>query len=91
MWQVRWVLKPIVFLACLIPALHLALDRIKVYRHNSMHIELNAQVGAKFSEYLREDLDGRHPREFPDLWFQLQQRILDRLFGGIQVETAKSS
>jgi len=24
MWQIRWVFKPIVFLACLIPALHLA-------------------------------------------------------------------
>src|SRR5258708_12175051 len=23
MWQIRWVLKPLVFLACLIPALHL--------------------------------------------------------------------
>lgn len=28
MWQVRWVLKPIVFLACLIPALHLALGAL---------------------------------------------------------------
>jgi sulfoxide reductase heme-binding subunit YedZ len=25
MWQVRWVAKPLVFLACLLPALHLAL------------------------------------------------------------------
>jgi methionine sulfoxide reductase heme-binding subunit len=28
MWQIRWVLKPIVFVACLLPALHLALGAL---------------------------------------------------------------
>jgi sulfoxide reductase heme-binding subunit YedZ len=28
MWQIRWVLKPAVFVACLIPALHLALGAL---------------------------------------------------------------
>jgi methionine sulfoxide reductase heme-binding subunit len=28
MWQIRWVLKPIVFVGCLIPALHLALGAL---------------------------------------------------------------
>src|SRR5260370_968271 len=28
MWQIRWVLKPLVFLACLIPALHLTVGAL---------------------------------------------------------------
>jgi sulfoxide reductase heme-binding subunit YedZ len=28
MWQIRWVLKPMVFLACLLPALHLGLGAL---------------------------------------------------------------
>jgi sulfoxide reductase heme-binding subunit YedZ len=28
MWQIRWVLKPLVFVACLLPALHLALGAL---------------------------------------------------------------
>ena len=28
MWQIRWVLKPMVFLACLLPALHLTLGAL---------------------------------------------------------------
>jgi sulfoxide reductase heme-binding subunit YedZ len=28
MWQIRWILKPLVFLACLLPALHLALGAL---------------------------------------------------------------
>jgi sulfoxide reductase heme-binding subunit YedZ len=28
MWQIRWILKPLVFLACLIPALHLSIGAL---------------------------------------------------------------
>jgi hypothetical protein len=73
------------------PALHAALERVKVYRHNSVHILLNPEVETKLSEFLRDDLEGRRPGEVPDLWFALQQRVLDKLFMGIQVETAKLS
>lgn len=73
------------------PALHAALERIKVYRHNSMHILLNPKVEKKLGEYLRDDLDGRRPGDVPDLWFSIQQRVLDKLFLAIQVETAKLS
>lgn len=73
------------------PALHDALERIKVYRHNSMHILLNPEVEAKLASYLREDLEGQHPGDVPELWFSLQQRVLDRLFLSIQVETARLS
>ncbi len=73
------------------PALHAALERVKVYRHNSMHILLNPEVETKLSEFLRDDLEGGHPGDVPELWFVLQQRVLDKLFTGIQVETAKLS
>jgi hypothetical protein len=73
------------------PALHAALERIKVYRHNSMHIILQPEVEATLNRYLQEDLEGRHPSDVPELWFTLQQRVLDKLFLGIQVETARLS
>jgi hypothetical protein len=73
------------------PALHAALERVKVYRHNSMHILLNREIETKLSEFLRDDLEGEHPGDVPELWFALQQRVLDKLFTGIQVETAKLS
>ena len=73
------------------PALHAGLERVKVYRNNSMHILLNPGVQTKLSEFLRDDLDGRHPGDLPDSWFALQQRVLDKLFTGIQIETAKLS
>ena len=73
------------------PALHAALERVKVYRHNSMHILLNPEVETKLSEFLRDDLEGGRPGDAPELWFALQQRVLDRIFTGIQVETAKLS
>jgi methionine sulfoxide reductase heme-binding subunit len=41
MWQIRWVLKPIVFMACVIPALHLslgALNAIGVLSIDSMSL-----------------------------------------------------
>ena len=28
MWQIRWVLKPLVFLACLLPALHIGVGAL---------------------------------------------------------------
>ena len=59
MWQIRWVLKPLVFLACLIPALHLTAG------------VLNA-TGAASNEYgffanVNPDVD--HPR-----WSQATER-----------------
>jgi hypothetical protein len=71
------------------PALHQALDRIKVYRHNAVHLMLGPQAEEKFAYFLREDLEGRRPSEVPEVWFLLQQRVLDALFAAIQVEAAR--
>jgi hypothetical protein len=71
------------------PALQLALDRIKVYRINAMHLALLPRVEEKLAAYLNEDLDGRRPSEVAEVWFVLQQRVLDALFAAIQIETAR--
>jgi hypothetical protein len=71
------------------PALHFALDRIKVYRNNAMHLTLLPQVEDKLAAFLNEDLDGKKPSEVSEVWFVLQQRVLDALFAAIQIETAR--
>jgi len=73
------------------PALHVALERVKTYRHRSMHTQLQPEVEAKLSGFLRDDLEGQRLGDSPDSWFVLQQQVLDKLFLGIQVETAKLS
>lgn len=74
-----------------LPALQPALERIKVYRNNAMHLALLPQVQDKLAAFLNEDLDGKRPGEVSDVWFVLQQRVLDALFAAIQVETARLS
>jgi hypothetical protein len=68
------------------PALWAALHKIRVYRHERDHIELNATVNQHFTEMLAEDLEGRSPSQVEDLYFVLQQRVLDNLFRAIQTE-----
>lgn len=71
------------------PALWDALNRIKVYRHNRMHIQLKPNVERALCKYLSQDLEGREPRQVDDLWFVLQQTVLDALLAGLQVEISK--
>ena len=71
------------------PALFDALHRIKVYRHNRMHIRLKPDVEQVLRDYLQRDLEGRDPRHVDDLWFVLQQAVLDALLAGLQVEISK--
>lgn len=71
------------------PALWDALHRIKVYRHNRMHIRLKPDVEQVLRDYLHRDLEGRDPRQVEDLWFVLQQAVLDALLAGLQVEISK--
>ncbi len=71
------------------PALHLALERIKVYRHNSMHLYLKPQFEEKLASFLKHDLQDKRPNEVADFWFVLQQRVLDNLFAAIQIESSR--
>jgi len=74
---------------CTYPALQNALERVKVYRNNAMHLVLQPQVEQKLAEFLKEDLEGRQPSEVDDLWFILQQRVLDGLFAAVQAEAIR--
>ena len=55
------------------PALHEALHRLKIYRHHRMHIRLNPEVEKALQRFLKQDLEGREPRNVENLWFVLQQ------------------
>ena len=69
------------------PALSEALRRIKIYRHNRVHIRLTGQAVHELDFFLKRDLSGRSPSNVSELWFQLQQCVLDDLLVGILVET----
>jgi hypothetical protein len=71
------------------PGLLFALQRIKLYRHNYMHLRLNPKVNDEFLAYLDRDLEGKNPSQVPELYFVLQQATLDGLLTGIQVEVNK--
>ena len=68
------------------PALSSALRRIKVYRHDRVHIRLTDQATEELKGFLQRDLSGRPPRSFPELWFHLQQCVLDDLLICLFVE-----
>jgi hypothetical protein len=73
------------------PALQDALHRIKVYRHQRMHIRLNPAVEIALQRFIKQDLESREPRNVDDLWFLLQQATLDALLNALQVEISKLS
>jgi hypothetical protein len=68
------------------PSLWYALHRIKIYRHNHMHLKLNPHANRDLLDYLNQDLEGRSPSRVKDLYFVLQQCVLDGLLTGIQME-----
>lgn len=71
------------------PALFQALHRIKVYRHSEFHMELKEAVDTAYRSFLQQDLEGREPRNVLDLYFTLQQAVLDSLWNAIQVELSR--
>jgi len=73
------------------PELSDALDRIRLYRHSRVHLKLDAPVNAKVLEFRERDLTGLRPTQVQDLWFTLQQRVLDELLNGILIEIDKLS
>ncbi len=65
--------------------------RIRVYRNESDHLELNQTVNEQYLKFLKEDLEGRSPSQVRDLYFVLQQRILDHLLYNTQIEITRIS
>lgn len=73
------------------PDLWQALQRIKVYRNNDLHLELNATVEAELKRYLDLDLEGKAFSQLKEPWFALQQAVLDGMMLGVQYELARHS
>jgi hypothetical protein len=73
------------------PDLWQALQRIKVYRNNDLHLELNPTVEAELARYLAVDLEGRRMSQLEEPWFALQQAVLDEMMLAIQYELARHS
>jgi hypothetical protein len=68
------------------PDLWIGLNRIKSYRHNDFHLELNEFADEYYKDYLKEDLAGKRISQVTDVWFVLQQAVLDNLLLGVQCE-----
>lgn len=68
--------------------LHQALHRVKVYRHNSHHLELLPGVEEVLRKFLELDLDDAIAGSTERYWWILQ-RSLDELFQSIQRESSK--
>lgn len=73
------------------PDLWSALQRIKVYRNNNLHLTLNPQVESELTRYLEMDLEGKSISQVREPWFALQQAVLDELMLSVQYELARHS
>ena len=73
------------------PDLFDAFHRIKVYRNERDHIQLNDSVNEQFLAFRKIDLEDHAPSQVNDLFFTLQQRVLDAFLVGILSEINKNS
>ena len=73
------------------PNLFDALHRIRVYRNERDHLKLNETVNEQFLAFRKIDLEDHIPSQVEDLYFILQQRVLDAFLRGIQSEITKIS
>lgn len=69
------------------PALHTALHRVRVYRHNEQHLTLNPGVDAALAAFLAKDLPGDLIHSEDKYWIVLQT-CLDELLTALQREIA---
>ncbi|SFK69775.1 AAA-like domain-containing protein [Lysobacter sp. cf310] len=70
-----------------LPRLAIALQRIRVYRHDAGHIELSVPNAIRLrDDFLKEDLGGRQRGTVEDVHFVLQQCAVDGLMNAIQAE-----
>jgi hypothetical protein len=70
------------------PHLQEALHRIRLYRHNSQHLELMPRVEETLRRFLERDLDENLASSEEKYW-ALFQRCIDELFQAVQRETAQ--
>jgi hypothetical protein len=71
------------------PYLQEALMRVRLYRNNVAHVLLFPKVGSDLAVFLKADLEGRPASLVQDVWFVLQQCVLDGLFNALQGELTR--
>lgn len=72
------------------PSIWHALNRIKLYRNDEMHLVLNGASATGLKNILLEDFGTCNLSAIgPDIYFVLQQVVLDGLLHGIQIDTAR--
>ena len=69
------------------PSLFTAVNRIRIYRDNLLHLDVSEGTRKAFEKLLIEDLDGIHPSATEDGYYAVQQIILDELLYAVQMET----
>jgi hypothetical protein len=70
------------------PSLYPVLYRAKVYRHAQDHLKLTPQFQRDYHTFLQEDMEGMTGNA-RDKWYVIQQKLLDALLTGIQLELNK--
>ncbi|WP_320169397.1 hypothetical protein [Maridesulfovibrio sp.] len=73
------------------PNLFHVLHKIRVYRHERDHLQLNNNVSEQLITFLDNDLEGKNPSQVEDFYFVLQQRILDSFLYELQIVINKLS
>lgn len=69
-------------------SLYPVLYRAKVYRHAQDHLKLTHQFQRDYHEFLQKDTEGMTGNS-RDKWYVIQQKLLDALLTGIQLELNK--
>lgn len=68
------------------PTMWESLKRIKVYRHDRVHLRLKDRVNEEVEQYLVKDIGTKDTSSVSDFWFILQQAVVDGLLVGLQSE-----
>lgn len=71
------------------PKLFEAINRIRVYRDYSLHLDVSDGTRSSYFRYLDIDIGAVDPSAVADGWFALQQAVMDELLYAVQVESAK--
>jgi hypothetical protein len=71
------------------PRLQEALTRVRLYRNDVGHLLLYPKVASSLSSFLKADLEGRPASVVEEVWFVLQQCVLDGLFNALQAELTR--
>lgn len=64
-----------------------AMHRVKLYRNRDLHLELTEQSERGLADMLREDLEGKKMSDVPDVYFLLQQIVLDEVLLSLITES----